>query len=124
MNRAALKIAKEVAGEVEGDQEPNLVAGNISNSNIWNPNDKNSQLQVRKMFEEMVNWSTDEGVDFMIGETFYFAEEAFCALDDIKKAGVPSVITIAPMGENIMRDNWEIVDNAKNFNSGALMWSE
>ena len=110
LNRAALKIAKEVAGEVEGDQEPNLVAGNISNSNIWNPDDKNSQLQVRKMFEEMVNWSTDEGVDFIIGETFYFAEEAFCALDVIKKAGVPSVITIAPMGENIMRDNWEIVD--------------
>ena len=113
LNRAALKIAKEVAGEVEGDQEPNLVAGNISNSNIWNPDDKNSQLQVRKMFEEMVNWSTDEGVDFIIGETFYFAEEAFCALDVIKKAGVPSVITIAPMGENIMRDNWEIVDTCK-----------
>jgi betaine-homocysteine S-methyltransferase len=113
LNRAALKIAKEVAREVEGDQEPNLVAGNISNSNIWNPDDKNSQLQVRKMFEEMVDWSTDEGVDFIIGETFYFAEEAFCALDVIKKAGVPSVITIAPMGENIMRDNWAIVDTCK-----------
>jgi len=113
LNRAALQIAKEVAGEVGGDQEPNLVAGNISNSNIWNPDDKNSQQQVRKMFEEMVDWSTDEGVDFIIGETFYFAEEAFCALEVIKKAGVPSVITIAPMGENIMRDNWEIVDTCK-----------
>ena len=113
LNRAALKIAREVAGEVEGDQEPNLVAGNISNSNIWNPDDKSSQQQVRKMFEEMVDWSTDEGVDFIIGETFYFAEEAFCALDVIRKAGVPSVITIAPMGENIMRDNWEIVDTCK-----------
>ena len=113
LNRAALQIAKEVAGEVGGDQEPNLVAGNISNSNIWNPDDNNSQQQVRKMFEEMVDWSSDEGVDFIIGETFYFAEEAFCALDVIKKAGVPSVITIAPMGENIMRDNWEIVDTCK-----------
>jgi len=113
LNRAALKLAKEVAGEVGGDREPNLVAGNVSNSNIWNPDDKNSQLQVRKMFEEMVDWSTDEGVDFIIGETFYFAEEAFCALDVIKKAGVQSVITIAPMGENIMRDNWEIVDTCK-----------
>ncbi|MEN8782093.1 MAG: homocysteine S-methyltransferase family protein [Desulfobacterales bacterium] len=113
LNRAALKIAKEVAGEVEGDQEPNLVAGNISNSNIWNPDDKHSRRQVREMFEEMVAWSTDGGVDFIIGETFYFAEEAFCALEVIKKAGVPSVITIAPMGENIMRDNWEIVDTCK-----------
>lgn len=113
LNRAALKIAKEVAGEIEGDQEPNLVAGNISNSNIWNPDDKHSRRQVREMFEEMVAWSTDEGVDFIIGETFYFAEEAFCALEVIQKAGMPSVITIAPMGENIMRDNWEIVDTCK-----------
>jgi betaine-homocysteine S-methyltransferase len=113
LNRAALKIAKEVAGEAEDDQEPNLVAGNISNSNIWNPDDKNSRRQVRKMFEEMVAWSTDEGVDFIIGETFYFAEEAFCALEVIQKAGVPSVITIAPMGENIMHDNWEVVDTCK-----------
>jgi len=113
LNRAALKIAKEVAGEVEGDQEPNLVAGNISNSNIWNPDDKHSRRQVREMFEEMIDWSTDEGVDLIIGETFYFAEEAFCALEVIKNAGVPSVITIAPMGENIMRDNWEVVDTCK-----------
>ena len=113
LNRAALKIAKEVAGEIEGDQEPNLVAGNISNSNIWDPDDKHSRRQVREMFEEMVAWSTDEGVDFIIGETFYFAEEAFCALEVIQKAGMPSVITIAPMGENIMRDNWEIVDTCK-----------
>lgn len=113
LNRAALKIAREVAEEVESGQEPNLVAGNISNSNIWNPDDKHSRRQVREMFEEMVVWSTDEGVDFIIGETFYFAEEAFCALEVIKKAGVPAVITIAPMGENIMRDKWDIVDTCK-----------
>jgi len=113
LNRAALKIAREVAGEVDEGQEPNLVAGNISNSNIWNPEDKNSHKQVREMFEEMVGWSVDEGVDFIIGETFYFGEEAFCALDVIKKAGLPAVITIAPMGENIMRDNWKIVDTCK-----------
>lgn len=29
------------------------------------------------MFEEMVAWALDEGVDFFIGETFYFAEEAY-----------------------------------------------
>ncbi len=113
LNRAALKIAREVAGEVDEGQEPSLVAGNISNSNIWNPVDKNSHNQVREMFEEMVNWSAEEAVDFIIGETFYFAEEAFCALDIIKKTGLPAVITIAPMGENIMRDNWKIADTCK-----------
>jgi len=113
LNRAALRIAKEVAEEVESGQEPNLFAGNISNSNIWHPADKNSQKQVREMFEEMVAWSVDEGVDFIIGETFYFAEEAFTALDVIKEAGLPAVVTISPMGENIMRDNWDIVDTCK-----------
>lgn len=113
LNRAALRIAKEVAEEVESGQEPNLFAGNISNSNIWHPEDKNSQKQVREMFEEMVAWSVDEGVDFIIGETFYFAEEAFTALDVIKEAGLPAVVTISPMGENIMRDNWDIVDTCK-----------
>ena len=113
LNRAALRIAKEVAEEVESGQEPNLVAGNISNSNIWNPGDKNIQKQVRDMFEEMVAWSAEEGVDFIIGETFYFAEEAFTALEVIKRAGLPAVMTISPMGENIMRDNWDIVDTCK-----------
>jgi hypothetical protein len=34
---------------------------------------------------------------FHIGETFYFAEEAFCALDVLKQSGLPSVVTIAPI---------------------------
>ena len=59
------------------------------------------------MFEEMVGWAVDEGVDYIIGETFYYAEEAFCALDVIKQTGLPAVVTIAPMAENIMRDNWQ-----------------
>ena len=113
LNRAALRIAKEVAEEVESGQEPNLFAGNISNSNIWNPDDKSTHKQVREMFEEMVAWSADEGVDFIIGETFYFAEEAFTALEVIKRAGLPAVMTISPMGENIMRDHWDIVDTCK-----------
>ena len=43
MNRAALKIAKEVANDVAEGSEPNLMAGNISNTNLWNPEDENSK---------------------------------------------------------------------------------
>ena len=68
LNRAALKIAKEVACNVPSDQEPNLVAGNISNTNIWDPNDENSQKEVKSMFSEMIQWALDEEVDFIIGE--------------------------------------------------------
>jgi betaine-homocysteine S-methyltransferase len=113
LNRNALKIATEVAADVPQGQEPSLVAGNISNSNIWNPEDQASQYQVREMFEEMVGWANDAGVDYIIGETFYYAEEAFCALEVIKQTSLPAVVTIAPMAENMMRDSWAIVDTCK-----------
>jgi betaine-homocysteine S-methyltransferase len=122
LNRAALRIARQVAADVPAGGEPNLVAGNISNSNIWHPEDRGVQKDVRRMFEEMVAWGTDEGVDFFIGETFYFAEEAFCALEVIRQAGLPAVVTIAPMGENMMRDGWDIVDTCKELEQrGALV---
>ncbi len=113
LNRSALKIAIEVAADVPQGQEPSLVAGNISNSNIWNPEDRTSQYQVREMFEEMAGWANEAGVDYIIGETFYYAEEAFCALEVIKQTNLPAVVTIAPMAENMMRDNWAIVDTCK-----------
>ena len=113
LNRNALKIARKVAADVGEGREPSLFAGNISNSNIWNPAEPKSRQQVQEMFEEMVGWAFDEGVDFIIGETFYYAEEAFCALEIIKQTGLPAVVTIAPMGENMMRDNWQIVDTCK-----------
>jgi len=113
LNRAALQLANEVAADVPADSEPNLVAGNISNSNIWNPEDMKSRREVRRMFDEMVGWAMDEGVDFFIGETFYFAEEAFAALEAVRQSNRPAVITVAPMGENILRDQWDIVDTCK-----------
>ena len=112
LNRSALKIAKKIANNPLGD-EFNLMAGNISNSNIWKQDDKKSQLEVEKMFNEMVGWAVDEGADMLIGETFYYAEEAYKALQVMKQTGLHSVITIAPMGENIMRDGVPIIDTCK-----------
>ena len=112
LNRAALKIAKKVATNPIGEKE-NLMAGNISNSNIWNQDDKNSQLEVEKMFREMVGWAVDEGADILIGETFYYAKEAYMALKIMKESRLPSVITIAPYGQNIMRDGVSILDTCK-----------
>ena len=39
---------------------------------------------VRGMFEEQVGWAVDAGADFVVGETFTWAEEALLALDVIK----------------------------------------
>ena len=113
LNRAALQIAKKVADNPMDGGEPNLMAGNISNSNIWEQGNLDSHKEVEKMFNEMVEWSVDEGADLLVGETFYYAEEAYMALDIIQKAGLPSVITIAPMAENEMRDGVSILDTMK-----------
>ena len=80
LNRSALKIAKKVALDTPKGIEPNLMAGNISNSNIWNHEDTSQNKEVEKMFSEMVGWAVDEGADILIGETFYYAEEAYAAL--------------------------------------------
>jgi len=109
LNRAALRIAKNIAQSKPG----NLMAGNISNTNIWNPEDRENHLEVRKMFDEMVGWAVEEGADIIIGETFYYAGEAYEALESIKASGLPAVITIAPMAENQMMDGISIVATCK-----------
>ena len=63
-----------------------LFAGNICNTNVFDPADQASHKAVRAMFEEQVGWAVDAGVDFIIGETFSYAEEALIALESIKEA--------------------------------------
>ena len=109
LNRAALQIARSVADAQPG----NLMAGNISNSNIWDPSDPASQAEVRSMFEEMVGWAVDEGADLFIGETFYYAGEALAALEVAKSSGLPVVLTIAPMAGEEMRDGVGIVETCQ-----------
>ena len=113
LNRSALKIAKKVADNPIDGGEPNLMAGNISNSNIWKQGDNKSQDEVHRMFSEMVEWAVDEGADMLVGETFYYAEEAYKALEIIQKSGLPSVITIAPMAVNEMMDGISVLDTMK-----------
>ena len=78
LNRAALRIAREVA-DSPSEGPPNLLAGNISNTNVWDPADAAKQRETREMFDEMVGWAKEEGADFIVGETFYFAGEAMAA---------------------------------------------
>src|SRR5262245_24717337 len=84
--RQALKVAKDVAAE-----HGSLLAGNICNTNIYDPADPATHKAARGMFEEQVAWAIDADVDFIIGETFSYAAEALIALDVIKKAGKPAV---------------------------------
>ncbi len=112
LNRAALRTAKQVADAWDGPERP-LVAGNISNTNVFDPNDPATYKEVRGMFEEMVAWAAEEGVDYIVGETFYFAEEAEIALDVIAKHNLPGVIMLGLMGEGVLRDGLSVAECGK-----------
>jgi betaine-homocysteine S-methyltransferase len=90
MNRDALAVAVGVAR-----QTGTLVAGDLCNTMAYAPDDEQSRRTVRAMFEEQMAWVVEAGVDFVVGETFSYVGEALLALETIKQAGLPAVITLA-----------------------------
>ncbi|KHE68343.1 homocysteine methyltransferase [Halobacillus sp. BBL2006] len=120
LNRQAIRLAKEVAKE--HPEEEALVAGNISNTNLFDPDDGSSKEAVRNIFAEMIGWCKEEGVDFVNGETFYYYEEAKIALEEIQKQGLPAVITFGLMSENILRDGYTVEEGCRLLEEqGALV---
>ena len=87
INRQALSIAREVA-----DESGTLLAGGVCNSNVYS-DDAESRRAVRSMLEEQVRWAAEAKVDYIIGETFDYFGEGMIALEVIKEAGIPAVIT-------------------------------
>jgi betaine-homocysteine S-methyltransferase len=114
INRRALALARAVA-----DESGALFAGDICNTNVYDPGDAASHDAVRAMFEEQVGWAVDAGVDFVIGETFSYAQEALIALDVIKRAGQVAVITLAMHQANVTRENWSVRDACKRLSDAG-----
>jgi betaine-homocysteine S-methyltransferase len=98
LNRNALALAKEVAQETGA-----LLAGNVSNTNVFLAEEA-ARLEVRRMFDEQLAWAVDADVDFVIGETFSWWEEASIALAAILETGLPAVVTLAMHQEPVTRD--------------------
>jgi len=88
LNRAAVRIAREVAGE------RCLVAGNLCLTWMYEPGSPKAADRVRKTFDEQLAVQVEEGVDFIIGETFSWLGEALIAVDQGKKTGLPTMVTI------------------------------
>jgi betaine-homocysteine S-methyltransferase len=105
LNRNALALAKEVAGETG-----TLFAGDICNTNVYDPEDEESKRAVQAMFDEQVAWAAEAGVDFIIAETYSYAEEARMALETIKAAGLPAVVTMCIHQEPKTRDGYTPAD--------------
>jgi betaine-homocysteine S-methyltransferase len=99
LNRQALRIARRVAAE-----SGSLVAGNLCNTNVYDPGDAPSHAAARGMFAEQAAWAVEEGVDFIIAETFSFLGEARIALEVIRQAGLPAVVTFAVHRQGLLRD--------------------
>jgi len=100
LNRRALQLATEVAGETGA-----LLAGNVSNTNVFAPDDA-SRNTVRAMFDEQIAWAVESDVDYVIGETFSWGEEALIALAAIKDAGRTAVVTLAIHRDATTREGW------------------
>jgi betaine-homocysteine S-methyltransferase len=98
LNRAAVRIAKQAAGD------RCLVAGNLSLTWMYEPNDKAAADRVRKTFDEQLDVQVAEGVDFIIGETFSFLGEALLAVEQAKKTKLPVMVTVCFENQDITTD--------------------
>lgn len=114
INRSAVRIAKEVAGD------DCLVAGNISLTWMYEPNSPSSADRVRQTFDEQLRVQVEEGVDFIIGETFSWLGEALLAVESAKKTGLPVMVTICFENKNQTAEGKSAADAAKAiFDAGA-----
>jgi betaine-homocysteine S-methyltransferase len=91
INRNAVRIAREVASE--GDA---LVAGNLSLTWAYLPEDPSSLDHVRALFDRQLQDQTDAGPpDFWIGETFSYLGEALLFVERAKRTGLPVMVTMS-----------------------------
>lgn len=104
LNRQALRIAKEVADEGNA-----LMAGNICNTWVYDPENQETWKEVYNMFDEQVRWAKEEGADYIIAETLFYLGEAVIALEVIKFHGLEAVVTFAPFHKNTL-DGYEYED--------------
>ena len=110
LQKEALALARKAADEFDGDI---LVAGNICNTNIYNPDDKSSHEEARKMFAEQVGWAADFGVDFILVETLSWQGEALIGLEEAKKSGLDVVVNVVTHSTGMLRENISPADCCK-----------
>jgi betaine-homocysteine S-methyltransferase len=107
LNRAAVRIAREVAGD------KCLVAGNLSLTWMYEPNSPAAADKVRRTFDEQLAVQVEEGVDFIIGETFSWLGEALIAVERARKTGLPVMVTICFENQDETADGKSAAESAK-----------
>ena len=61
---------------------------------MYEPNSPSAADRVRKTFDEQLAVQVEEGVDFIIGETFSWLGEALICVERAKKTGLPVMVTV------------------------------
>jgi betaine-homocysteine S-methyltransferase len=107
LNRAAVRIAREVAGD------RCLVAGNLSLTWMYEHGSPASYDRVRRTFDEQLGVQVEEGIDFVIGETFSWLGEALLAVERAKKTGLPVMVTVCFENKPVTSDGQTPADAAK-----------
>jgi betaine-homocysteine S-methyltransferase len=107
INRSAVRIAREVAGN------DCLVAGNLSLTWMYEPNSPSAADRVRETFDEQLRIQVEEGVDFIVGETFSWLGEALLAVERARKTGLPVMVTICFENKDATMEATGAADAAK-----------
>ena len=107
MNRVAVRIAREVAGETC------LVAGNISLTWMYEEGSPSARDRVLATFDEQLSVQVEEGIDFVIGETFSYLGEALLAVEAARKTGLPVMVTVSFEQQAISTDGKTPAECAK-----------
>ncbi len=89
INRAAVGIAREVAGDRA------LVAGSVSRTQLLERDGLGALGHARDLFAEQIRLLKDAGVDFLILETFFRLDEMLVALDCARDSGLPILATMS-----------------------------
>jgi betaine-homocysteine S-methyltransferase len=89
INHAAVRIAREVAGEEA------LVGGSISRTQLIEREGPQALGHAKDLMAEQIRLLKDAGVDFLILETFFRLDEMLAALDAANASGLPAVTTLS-----------------------------
>tara|TARA_B100001123_G_C15103417_1_gene944498 strand:- start:67 stop:1077 length:1011 start_codon:yes stop_codon:yes gene_type:complete len=111
LQKNALKIALDSANEFP--ELDLLVCGDVANTNIYDPNDKNSFSECQKMYEEQIKWAKEANVDFIVAETMNWLEEMKIAVKAIKDEGLKVVANFAIPRGDLTRDGYSPEDACK-----------
>src|SRR5215468_6022994 len=80
---------------------------------MYEPNSPSAADRVRKTFDEQLAVQVDEGVDFIIGETFSWLGEALIAVERAKKTGLPVMVTMCFENQNATAEGKSAAEAAK-----------